>query len=78
MDDGSRAIEWDGVAMGGRAKELESATALINLAGRSVNCRYPARNRWLIMDSRINSTRARRQAMGMTRETGDRFLGGGP
>src|ERR1019366_3364211 len=37
--------------------ELEGADAVINLAGRSVNCRYTARNRRAIMDSRVKSTR---------------------
>src|SRR4051812_34438451 len=37
---------------------LEGSLALINMAGRSVNCRYPPRNRRAMMDSRILSTRA--------------------
>jgi len=40
----------------GRAK-LEGATAVVNLTGRSVDCRYNAKNRREIMDSRVNSTR---------------------
>lgn len=36
--------------------ELEGADLLINLAGKSVNCRYNAHNRKAILDSRINST----------------------
>jgi len=36
---------------------------LINLAGRSVDCRYHARNRRLIMDSRIKSTRVLGEAV---------------
>jgi len=39
------------------AGELEGADVCINLAGRSVNCRYNAANRRLIYDSRIESTR---------------------
>jgi NAD dependent epimerase/dehydratase family enzyme len=31
---------------------------LINLAGRSVNCRYNAANRQAIMDSRVQTTHA--------------------
>jgi NAD dependent epimerase/dehydratase family enzyme len=40
------------------AAELEGADAVINLAGRSVNCRYNAANRREILDSRLQSTRA--------------------
>ena len=54
---GIREVGWDGGTIGTWAKELERATAVVNLAGRSVNCRYHARNRQLIMDSRVDSTR---------------------
>ncbi|WP_178025161.1 TIGR01777 family oxidoreductase [uncultured Paenibacillus sp.] len=36
---------------------LEGADLLINLAGRSVNCRYTSENRRLILDSRTETTR---------------------
>ena len=54
---GIREIVWDGRTSGDWADELEGAVAVINLAGRSVNCRYHQRNRRLIMESRVNSTR---------------------
>lgn len=54
----ARQIEWDGKSVGEWQTELEGANALINLAGRSVDCRYHARNRRQIWDSRILSTRA--------------------
>jgi uncharacterized protein (TIGR01777 family) len=37
---------------------LEGADAVINLAGRSVDCRYTANNRREILESRVQSTRA--------------------
>src|SRR5438552_688044 len=40
-----RQVRWDERTLGDWAGELEGADALINLAGRSVNCRYNARNR---------------------------------
>ncbi len=52
-----REVLWDGATAGGWAVELEGARALINLAGISVNCRYHARNRKLMLDSRLNTTR---------------------
>ncbi|HEX8394426.1 MAG TPA: TIGR01777 family oxidoreductase [Longimicrobium sp.] len=53
-----RTVAWDGETVGPWAAELEGADAVINLAGRSVNCRYNARNRAEIMESRVRSTRA--------------------
>src|SRR5262245_26128240 len=53
-----RVIEWDAVTPGGWATEIDGADVVINLAGRSVNCRYTAENRRLIKDSRVQATRA--------------------
>lgn len=53
-----RVVEWDARAPGAWAGELEGADAVVNLAGRSVNCRYTEANRAAIMDSRVESTRA--------------------
>lgn len=53
-----RTIAWDGRTVGQWATELDGADAVINLAGRSVNCRYGRANRRAILDSRIDSTRA--------------------
>src|SRR5205814_4115576 len=38
-------------------RELERADVVINLAGRSVNCRYNTANRGEIKDSRVQTTR---------------------
>jgi len=54
---GSRQVVWDGENLGDWTGELDGSDALINLAGLSVNCRYHARNRRRILDSRLNSTR---------------------
>ena len=50
-------VPWDAVTLSEWSKELEGADAVINLAGRSVNCRYNLANRREIMDSRVRSTR---------------------
>src|SRR2546422_4495837 len=52
-----RQVRWDGRTLSDWARELEGARALINLTGRSVNCRYNERNRREIMESRVDSTR---------------------
>jgi hypothetical protein len=51
-------VAWDPAAIGAWADEVHGATAVINLAGRSVNCRYTAANRRAIMESRLTSTAA--------------------
>jgi uncharacterized protein (TIGR01777 family) len=58
-----RQVIWDGETLGAWARELEGAAAVVNLAGRSVNCRYTAANRRIIMDSRVNPTRVLGQAI---------------
>src|SRR5213596_3131064 len=50
-------VRWDGRTMGEWTRELDGARALINLSGRSVNCRYNARNRRDILESRVETTR---------------------
>jgi uncharacterized protein (TIGR01777 family) len=48
-----REVSWDGLA-----GEIDGSDIVINLAGRSVNCRYNATNRREILDSRVVTTRA--------------------
>jgi uncharacterized protein (TIGR01777 family) len=61
--DGIREAAWDSVKSGEWSRELDGADALINLAGVSVNCRYHARNRRLLMASRLDSTRVLGEAI---------------
>ncbi|MEY2409887.1 MAG: uncharacterized protein QOF48_2557 [Verrucomicrobiota bacterium] len=58
-----REVGWDGRTLDTWQAELEGAAALVNLAGRSVDCRYHSRNRRLIMDSRVDSTRVLGEAI---------------
>jgi uncharacterized protein (TIGR01777 family) len=60
---GIREVTWDAGRTGDWVRELEGALAVINLAGRSVNCRYHARNRKLILESRVRSTEVIGQAI---------------
>jgi uncharacterized protein (TIGR01777 family) len=52
-----RTVQWDGEKLDRWVDEIEDADAVINLAGQSVNCRYTAENRKLILDSRLKSTK---------------------
>jgi uncharacterized protein (TIGR01777 family) len=56
--DGIRETGWDAHTIGEWARELDGVEAVVNLTGRSVNCRYNERNRKLILESRVESTRA--------------------
>ncbi len=58
-----RVVVWDAESSGPWIAELEGADAIVNLTGRSVNCRYTPANRREIMDSRIRSTRIVGQAI---------------
>src|SRR5256885_7259360 len=53
-----RQVVWDGRTVGKWARELEGAAAVVNLAGRSVDCRYTATNRREIVESRVLSVEA--------------------
>src|SRR6266481_4694768 len=57
-----KEIHWDGRTLGPWAEHLNGAVAVINLAGRSVNCRYNEENRRAILNSRADSTRILGQA----------------
>ncbi len=60
---GARVVAWDAHTLGDWTAELEGAEAVINLAGRSVNCRYNPANRQEIISSRVESTRIIGQAI---------------
>lgn len=55
--DSVKYVQWDGTTLGQWAEELEGATAIINLAGRSVNCRYNEANKREIYASRLAATK---------------------
>ncbi|MFN2621506.1 MAG: TIGR01777 family oxidoreductase [Chthoniobacterales bacterium] len=54
---GMRHQQWDGHTLGDWASLLDGAKAVVNLTGRSVNCRHTPENKRQIMDSRVNSVR---------------------
>jgi len=56
-------VQWDGHTLGDWTRELDGADALINLSGRSVNCRYNEKNKRDILESRVGSTRVLGQAI---------------
>lgn len=57
LEPGVRHAVWDGRTLGPWAAELDGADAVVNLAGRSVSCRYTDANLRQMMSSRVDSTR---------------------
>lgn len=49
--------KWDGKTIGDWAATFENALAVINMAGRSVDCRYNEQNKADILNSRIDATK---------------------
>ncbi|MCM0668762.1 TIGR01777 family oxidoreductase [Flavobacterium tyrosinilyticum] len=61
--DGIKYVNWNARTFSGWEKELENATVLINLAGKSVDCRYTKENKKEILLSRIESTKILNKAV---------------
>lgn len=53
-----RMVRWDPEELGDWTEEIDGADVVINLAGRSVNCRYNEKNKDEILRSRVETTRA--------------------
>src|SRR3954454_3297954 len=61
----SRASNWNGRTLGGWARELDGADVVINLAGRSVSCRYTRANLEEMLRSRVDSARVIGEAIAL-------------
>ncbi|KAF2081062.1 TIGR01777 family oxidoreductase [Flavobacterium sharifuzzamanii] len=61
--DGIKYVNWNARTFTGWEKELENASILINLAGKSVDCRYTKANKKEILWSRIESTKILNKAV---------------
>lgn len=58
-----RQLHWDGKALGDWAQSIDGAKAIVNLTGRSVNCRHTPEHRREIMESRVHSVRVLGEAV---------------
>ena len=58
-----RYVHWDGEHQGPWVGALAGVDTLINLSGQSIQCRFTAKNRALLHDSRILPTQALGQAL---------------
>jgi uncharacterized protein (TIGR01777 family) len=58
-----RAVKWNGRSIGHWLGEIDGAYAVINLAGKNVNCRYTRANLNEIDQSRVNAVRVMGEAI---------------
>lgn len=63
-----KTVIWDAKNIGLWASELEDADVLINMAGRSVDCRYNQKNKELILNSRVDSTKVLGEAIKLSKK----------
>ncbi len=56
-ENGVDYINWDGKSIGDWVNSIEGAKALINLSGKSINCKFTNKNKAKLLSSRIDSTR---------------------
>src|SRR5438477_12156847 len=55
--DGVREAEWTGAHLGEWIRHLDGAEAVVNLAGRNINCPHTPEHLLEIAESRLNSVR---------------------
>jgi uncharacterized protein (TIGR01777 family) len=60
--DGVRLVRWDAQSPGNWQTELDGAAAIVNVVGRTVDCRKTPLNKRVILESRVNSVKALAQA----------------
>ncbi|MGB3591077.1 MAG: TIGR01777 family oxidoreductase [Nonlabens sp.] len=70
----TKTMYWNGRDLGNWTLQLEGCHALINLAGKSVDCRYTPANKKAIVDSRVLSTRILNKAIASLQEPPRYFL----
>jgi uncharacterized protein (TIGR01777 family) len=85
-----RHVYWDGKTLGEWTREVDGADAVINLAGKNVNCRYTPKALAEVDESRVNAVAAMNTAIAQSQnpprvliqaattaiygDTGDRWL----
>jgi uncharacterized protein (TIGR01777 family) len=70
----ARQVQWDARTIGDWAILLDGAQAVVNLTGRSVNCRHTLENRREILDSRVDSVRVLGEAIAQCSDPPDVFI----
>ena len=70
-------LKWDGKTLDNWTESIENAEVIINLAGKSVNCRYTETNKRIINESRIFATQAIGKAIQQAEQPPKVWLNGG-
>lgn len=70
----ARYVQWNAKTIGAWAAELEGCDILINLAGRSVNCRYNNANKAGILNSRLDAVAVLGNAIGQAKYAPKLFI----
>ncbi|MCB9363149.1 MAG: TIGR01777 family protein [Flavobacteriales bacterium] len=63
IKEGVEYVSWDGKSVSGWKECLNEAEALINLSGKSINCRFTDENKKLLIASRTVSTKVLAEAI---------------
>ncbi len=63
-----RTVYWNAKDEGAWTSEIDGSDIVINLTGKSVNCRYTSKNKAIIFDSRTNATKAIGNAIAKAKE----------
>jgi uncharacterized protein (TIGR01777 family) len=67
-------VNWDAKHIDSWIYALENAHVLINLAGKSVDCRYNEKNKAMILNSRVDSTHVLNEAIDLLKNPPLHFL----
>ena len=67
-------VSWDGKTLGDWARFIDGAAAVVNLTGRSINCRHTPKNRRMIIESRVDSVRVLGQAIAQSTQPPAAFV----
>ncbi len=60
-------FKWDGKSLGNWMTSLEGADIVLNLAGKSISCRYTEENKAALINSRLDSTKIVAEALNMVK-----------
>jgi len=71
---GVRFVQWNGKTIGDWTRFLDDAAAVVNLTGRSINCRHTSENRREIVKSRVNSVQALGEAIAQSAQPPKAFV----
>lgn len=76
LHENCRYIEWDGKNLGEWSAEVDNCDVLVNMVGRSINCRHNEENKKQILNSRVDSTKLLGQALAQSENPPQAWING--